>query len=408
MDSFIDQDKQIKERSFLLMVPLFALAGLLWSLLYYYYGVKNSALIPGSYAAVSFLSLLLFRWHKNFTVFRAIQLVLILLLPCLLHLSMGNFISSSAVIIWSTLCPLGALAFHNTKAATFWFLLFLVAVITVFFLEGKLFPAEISLPDKLIRLLFVLNLSAVTFLTFYVLRFFVNQNEIVKEKLKEEQALLAAEREKSEKLLLNILPASIANRLKDGETVIANEYNEAAILFADIAGFTTISQHIAPAALVENLNKIFTHFDSLAEKFGLEKIKTIGDSYMAASGLIEEKDDHISNMADLALAMTNDIQKFSLDGHTKCDVRIGIHTGTVIAGVIGVKKFSYDIWGDAVNTASRMESSGEPGKIQISEKFYEYIKDDYECQYRGQTEIKGKGLMKLYFLISKKPLPPLS
>jgi guanylate cyclase len=402
MDTFIDQDKTIREKSFLLMVPLFAFAGLIWTIVYYIYGAKNSAIIPGSYTVFSFLSLLIFRIYKNFNVFRTVQLVLILLLPCLLHLSLGDFISSSAVIIWSTLCPLGALAFHNSKAATYWFILFIIAVVAVFFLEYRIFPAENRLPDYLVRIFFVLNITAVTFLTFFVLRFFVSQNELVKFKLKNEQALLAAEREKSEKLLLNILPISIAKRLKDGETIIANEYNQVAVLFADIVGFTNISQKITPAKLVENLNKIFTYFDKLVEAFGLEKIKTIGDSYMAASGLTEIKQGHIKKMADLALAMIADINKFSLDGHTICDVRIGIHTGPVIAGVIGSKKFSYDIWGDAVNTASRMESSGEAGKIQISQIFYEHIKDDYECQYRGQTEIKGKGLMNLYFLVSKK------
>jgi adenylate cyclase len=401
MQTVIDQDKRIKEKSFLLMVPLFALAGLLWAILYYYYGARTSAFIPGGYAVVSFLSLLIFRRHKNFSVFRAIQLMLILLLPCLLHLSLGNFVSSSAVILWSTLCPLGALAFHNTKTATYCFFLFITAVVAVFFLENKLFPVETRLPDNLISILFVLNISAVTFLTFFVLRYFVNENELVKKKLNHEQELLAAEREKSEKLLLNILPPSIAQRLKDGEKVIANEYNEAAILFADIAGFTNISQNITPALLVESLNKIFTHFDKLTERFGLEKIKTVGDSYMAASGLTEFKQEHIRNMAELALAMMADIRKFSLDGQTKCDVRIGIHVGPVIAGVIGSKKISYDIWGDAVNTASRMESSGEPGKIQISQRFYEHIKDDYQCEYRGQTEIKGKGIMNLYFLTGK-------
>ncbi len=384
------------------MVPLFALAGLLWAVMYYYYGAKTSAFIPGGYSVISFLSLLIFRWHKNFNIFRTIQLVLILLLPCLLHLSLGDFVSSSAVIIWATLCPLGALAFHNTKAATYCFLLFLTALIAVFFLENKLFPVETKLPDSLVSILFVSNISAVTFLTFYVLRYFVNQNELVKKKLKHEQELLAAEREKSEKLLLNILPPSIAQRLKEGEKIIANEHSEVAILFADIVGFTNISQNITPAMLVENLNKIFSYFDNLVEEFGLEKIKTIGDSYMAASGLTEFKQENIRNMADLALAMAAGIQKFSLDGKTNCDVRIGIHAGPVIAGVIGSKKFSYDIWGDAVNTASRMESSGEAGKIQISQKFYEYIKDGYECQYRGQTEIKGKGLMNLYFLVNKK------
>jgi guanylate cyclase len=401
MQTFHEKDKHIREKSFLLMVPLFALAGLLWAIMYYYYGAHTSAFIPGGYSVISFLSLLIFRRYKNFNVFRAIQLILILFLPCLLHLSLGNFVSSSAVILWSTLCPLGALAFHNTKAATYCLLLFITAVVAVFFLENKLFPVETRLPDKLISILFVLNIAAVTFLTFFVLRYFVNQTELVKKQLSHEQEMLAAEREKSEKLLLNILPPSIAQRLKEGEKVIANEYNEAAVLFADIVGFTNISQNITPALLVESLNKIFTHFDKLVENFGLEKIKTIGDSYMAASGLTEFKQEHIRNMAELALTMIADIQQFSLDGQTKCDVRIGIHVGPVIAGVIGSKKFSYDIWGDAVNTASRMESTGEVGKIQISQKFYEYIKDDYECQYRGQTEIKGKGVMNLFFLTGK-------
>jgi adenylate cyclase len=401
MDTFIEQDKRIKENSFLLMVPLFALAGLLWSLMYYYYGSKTSAIIPAANSVISVISLLNFRCYKNLNVFRTTQLILILLLPFLLHLSLGDFISSSAVILWSALCPLGALVFYNTKAATNYLLLFLSAIVAAFFLENKLFRQETRLPDSLVRVLFVLNISAVTFLIFFVLRYFVNQNELVKKKLKQEQELLAAEREKSEKLLLNILPPLVAKRLKDGEQVIASEH-EAAILFADIVEFTNTSQLISATMLVENLNKIFTHFDNLVEEYGLEKIKTIGDSYMVASGLTGDGKSHIMKMAELALTMITDIHSFSLDGKNRCQVRIGIHTGPVVAGVIGSKKFSYDIWGDAVNTASRMESSGEAGKIQISEKFYSYVKDDYECQYRGQTEIKGKGMMNLYFLLGKK------
>jgi class 3 adenylate cyclase len=237
---------------------------------------------------------------------------------------------------------------------------------------------------------------------FFLLRYFVNQNDRVKEKLKYEQVQLAIEQEKSERLLLNILPARIAQRLKAGEKIIADEHDKAVILFADIVEFTNISQHVTPKILVENLNKIFTHFDQLVEKYDLEKIKTIGDAYMVASGLNGINNGLIRNMADLALSMACDIQNFSLDGHTKCDLRIGIHIGSVTAGVIGSKKFSYDVWGDAVNTASRMESSGEAGKIQVSEEFYSYIKDDYDFVHRGQIEIKGKGPMDLYFLIKRK------
>jgi guanylate cyclase len=391
----IDQDSLIRQKTFLRAVPLFAFAALIWTCVYYYFGAKISAVIPGCYALISFLSFLIFRWYKNFNVFRTIQLALILLLPTLLHLSLGNFVSSSAVILWAALCPLGALAFHNTRAASYWLLLFVVCVILVFILEDKFIVNESRLPQELVVILFVLNISCSSSLIFFMLRYFVNQNELVKEKLKLEQ-------EKSEKLLLNILPSAVAQRLKNGETIIADEYDKAVILFADIVNFTNTSQHIAPATLVENLNKIFTHFDKLVDKYDLEKIKTIGDAYMVASGLDKINGDHLKNMADLALSMMSDIKNFTLDGATKCDVRIGIHIGSVTAGVIGFKKFTYDVWGDAVNTASRMESSGEVGMIQVSEEFYNYIKDDYEFMNRGSIEIKGKGLMNLYFLIKKK------
>ena len=402
MQATAGQDKLIREKTFLLMVPLSAVAAVAWSCLYIYYGARFSAVIPGCYAVISFLSLLVYHWYSNFNIFRTVQLILILILPCLLHLALGNFVSSSAVIIWATLCPLGALAFQNSKAAGYWLFVFIICMTAVFFLEGKVAINETQLPGELVSILFALNISGVTLLVFYLLRYFVSQSERVKQQLKHEQAMLEIEQEKSEKLLLNILPASIAQRLKDGKKVIADEYDKAVILFADIVEFTNISQHIAPKTLVENLNKIFTHFDQLVEKYGLEKIKTIGDAYMVASGLNGIHYGQIRDTADLALSMARDIQNFSLDGRTKCDLRIGIHIGSVTAGVIGSKKFSYDVWGDAVNTASRMESFGEAGKIQVSEEFYNYIKDDYDCLHRGKMEIKGKGLMDLYFLIKKR------
>ena len=402
MQATADQDRLIREKTFLLMVPLFAIAGLLWACIYYYYGAKTAAIIPGSYGVTSLLSLLIYRWHKNFNIFRAIQLALILLLPCLLHLALGDFVSSSAVIIWATFCPLGALAFQNAKAAGYWLILFITCVIVVFFLEENSVVSVTNLPAQLVSFFFVLNISAVTILLFYLLRYFVNQNEQVKEKLKYEHVQLTIEQEKSERLLLNILPRRIAERLKSGEKVIADEHDKAVILFADIVQFTDISQRVTPKVLVENLNKVFTHFDALVEKYGLEKIKTIGDAYMVAAGLNGFDYGQISKIADVALSMACDIKKFTLDGYSKCDLKIGIHIGSVTAGVIGSKKFSYDVWGDAVNTASRMESFGEPGKIQVSKEFYNYIKDEYECSHRGNVEIKGKGLMDLYFLIRKK------
>ena len=404
MNIDVDKEQQIRERTFLLMVPLFAVAGLLWAVVYYYFGAKHSAIIPGCYSVFAFSSILIYRRYKNFHFFRNTHLVLILVLPFLLHLSLGDFISSSAIILWGTLCPLGALAFQNSKAAAYWMSLFICVVIAAFLLEHKIFPNEIKLPEVLISVFFVLNISCVAFLIFFALRYFVYQNDLVRKQLKHEQTLLAIEREKSEALLLNILPPAIATRLKEGEHVIADEYGEVSVLFADIVGFTNVSQNISPVMLVENLNKIFTHFDKLVEQNDVEKIKTIGDAYMVVSGLNAGKQDHTKKMADLALMMLSDIGRFSLNGKDKCTVRIGIHVGPVIAGVIGSKKFLYDVWGDAVNTAQRMESTCEPGKIQVSEKFYHAIKTEFDCEYRGQSEIKGKGLMDLYFLKARKEL----
>jgi adenylate cyclase len=400
----LDNEQQIRERTFLLMVPLFAAAGLFWTIVYYYSGAKHSAIIPGSYAIFAFSSILIFKRYKNFRIFRNTQLTLILFLPFLLHLSLGDFISSSAVILWSALCPVGALAFQNSKAAANWMILFICIMIAAFLLQHKIFPDETKLPDTLISIFFALNISCVIFLIFFALRYFVNQTDLVKKELKRERTLLAIEREKSETLLLNILPSAIATRLKDGEQIIADEHQEASVLFADIVGFTNISQNISPTMLVENLNKIFTHFDKLVEQYNVEKIKTIGDAYMAVSGLNGHKKQHANKMADLALMMLSDIGKFSLDSRNRCTVRVGIHIGPVIAGVIGSKKFSYDIWGDAVNTAQRMESTCEPGKIQVSEKFYNAVKEEFDFELRGQTEVKGKGLMNLYILKGKKEL----
>src|SRR4029078_3376397 len=169
MQAYADRDKLIREKTFLLMVPLFAIAGLLWACIYYYYGAKTAAMIPGIYGVTSFLSLLIYRWHKNFQIFRAIQLALILLLPSLLHLALGDFVSSSAIIIWATFCPLGALAFQNTRAAGYWLVLFIFCVVSVFFLQEKLFRAKTDLPEELMSLFFVLNISAVTVLMFYLL-----------------------------------------------------------------------------------------------------------------------------------------------------------------------------------------------------------------------------------------------
>jgi adenylate cyclase len=224
----------------------------------------------------------------------------------------------------------------------------------------------------------------------------IKQRKNVEEKLR-------TEKEQSEKLLLNILPESIAERLKQEETCIADGFAEVTILFADLVGFTALSQTISPEELVNLLNQIFSSFDQLTEQYKLEKIKTIGDAYMVASGLPKPRLDHAHAIAKMALDIQEVITKFNAENSHSLSIRIGINTGSVVAGVIGKKKFIYDLWGDAVNIASRMESHGLPGTIQVTESTYECLKKDYIFEERGLIHVKGKGEMMTYLLMGIKP-----
>ncbi|MDH5286406.1 MAG: PAS domain-containing protein, partial [Betaproteobacteria bacterium] len=210
------------------------------------------------------------------------------------------------------------------------------------------------------------------------------------------------ERDKSEQLLLNVLPPAIAGRLKDHETTIADRYSEATILFADLVGFTRLSQRMDPDALVEMLNQVFSRFDALTDRYGLEKIKTIGDCYMVVGGVPETRSDHCAAVAAMALDMVRELAAFNAASGQSLQIRIGINTGPVVAGVIGRRKFIYDLWGDAVNTASRMESHGEPSRIHATAAVVEAIGHLYRFEERGVIEVKGKGPMATWFLVGPR------
>jgi class 3 adenylate cyclase len=214
--------------------------------------------------------------------------------------------------------------------------------------------------------------------------------------------LLKAEQEKSERLLLNVLPAPIAARLKHNQGIIAEQFDDVTVLFADIVDFTTLAARITPTKLVGVLNQIFSLFDRLAERHGLEKIKTIGDAYMVVGGLPVERTDHAEAVAEMALDMRRAIACFSDEHGELFMMRIGISSGPAVAGVIGTTKFAYDIWGDTVNTASRMESHGLPGKIQVSAATYKRLCKTYHFTARGRIDIKGKGALRAYLLERKK------
>jgi adenylate cyclase len=213
---------------------------------------------------------------------------------------------------------------------------------------------------------------------------------------------LAVEQEKAERLLLNILPEPIAAQLKQSQDAIAEHFDDVTILFADIVGFTPLSAKLGAIELVSLLNRVFSTFDHYAERLGLEKIKTIGDAYMVAAGLPLPRRDHAEAIAEMALSMQQAVTELQKELKEDVRIRIGINTGVVVAGVIGTHKFIYDLWGDSVNVASRMESSGEPGSIQVTASTYELLKEKYILQHRGQVKVKGKGDMETYWLLGRK------
>jgi len=201
----------------------------------------------------------------------------------------------------------------------------------------------------------------------------------------------------NQRLLLNVLPASIAEKLKQQTGIIAERDDDVSVLFADIVGFTPLSARLSPTALVEMLNRVFSGFDELTDRHGLEKIKTIGDAYMAAGGLIRADPDHLAAMAAMALAMQESVRKLEGD-YAGLGLRIGMHVGSVVAGVIGIRKFIYDIWGDAVNIASRLESQGAPGRIHVSDAVFQRLQGRFAFEPRGSIELKGRGSMQTFFL----------
>ena len=281
-------------------------------------------------------------------------------------------------------------------------------IVAVFFLPSQEFFAILRFARvlRIFRLTIKIQQSEIHRLKYVELKQAHQELSIVHQELEDAHKELKAihedlkkEKEESERLLLNVLPHLIADRLRDNnERIIADSFENVTIIFADIVGFTELSGRNTPEKLVEMLDDIFSRFDHLAEKHGLEKIKTIGDAYMVVAGVPEKREDHMSAIIDMALEMLQEIAEVNKALKQNFQIRIGVHSGSAVAGVIGRKKFIYDIWGDTVNIASRMESHGIPGKIQVTETIYNELKDDYVFEYRGLIPVKGKGDMKTYLL----------
>ena len=349
------------------------------------------AVVPYVYIIVSYTSLLIFYRSKKFEYFTFTQLVMLLVMPFFMQWAIGGYEASSGIAIWAILSPIGALMILGTRQSTPWLILFaLLAVISWklnYLFEGNSLPIPRHVKDTF----FLMNIMGTSCILYAVMRYFQSQKERTLQELALEQA-------RSEKLLLNILPKSIANRLKDNDMRIADSHESVTVLFADIVGFTKLTASMPPAELVELLSQLFSHFDLLAEQHGLEKIKTIGDGYMVVGGAPASLEAHATVIAKLALEMQQALTEFNAQTGRSLQMRIGISSGAVVAGVIGTSKFAYDLWGDPVNMASRMEQTAFPDSIQLSEATFKLVQKSYKLESRGLVEIKGKGKVNTYLL----------
>jgi adenylate cyclase len=371
------------------------LAGIIWGMLYLHFDEPIAGIIPLTYSFLSLISLAFLTWRGNYKVYRATQLTLILLLPFFLMVALGGFVNSSAVILWGVLCPFGAVLFAKTAAPLRWMLFYVFLVLLGGILQPFTRVSNHLPPSLIVPIFFVLNILAVTGISFILLHYFVSERNKAYSLLREEQ-------DKSERLLLNVLPVEIAQRLKDEPRIIADHLDSASVLFADIVGSTSLIAGMQPDEAVEWLNDLFSRFDRLVDKHHLEKIRTIGDGYMVASGAPVPRIDHAQAIALLGLEMCQEVAAMpALNGH-KINIRVGVNSGPMVAGVIGKTKFHYDLWGDTVNTASRMESNGEPGRVQVTTQTYTLLKEEFDLELRGAIQIRGKGEMETWFVVGKK------
>jgi adenylate cyclase len=388
-----DEETRLRKALLVLIALLILPIAGIWAVLYLAFGAWTGW-VAVLYAVISLASIAVFARTRDFDTLLNIQLLAIAMAPTLSMTFIGGWLPTGGVGVWGVLAPLGAMVFRGVESGIRWFVVWLILFLGSG-LAAIVLGGTSPLPAWFSSLMLALNIAVSAVIVFTLLALFAKQRQ-------DALAGLRTAQERAETLLLNILPGSIAERLKDSPQTIADQFPAASVLFADVVDFTPRSDGLTAAEVVGLLDRLFGEFDTLAERYGLEKIKTIGDAYMVASGVPDPRPDHARVLALLALDMAAATRSDGPVGDLDLVLRIGINSGPVVAGVIGRKRFLYDLWGDAVNTASRMESQGTPDRIQITRATYELIKDEFDCEYRGTVPVKGKGDMETWYLIGRR------
>jgi len=400
------EELRIKKSLLIFATGLISFASMLWLFIYWQLGPQVSSTIPFLFQLLLVGNLVIYLRTLNFEVFRLLQLALFLFMPFVAQWSMGNFITASGLSLWALLAPVGAILFIGARESAAWFVayLFLTALSGFFdyYLADSLAASQKRIPTQTSVFFFALNFAAVSTIVYLLLRYSAMEKQKAQARLEEAHRLLQIEQERSERLLLNILPGPIAERLKSSNQTIADGFADVSVMFADIVNFTRVAEGLTPQQVFTMLNRIFSSFDELAEKHGLEKIKTIGDAYMVAGGLNTDRPDHAEALADMALEMRDLLHRDFNVNQMHLEVRIGIGSGPVVAGVVGKKKFIYDLWGDTVNIASRITSEGIPGGIQVDERTWRRLAGRFAFEAPRTIRLKGKGEMVVHRLVGRR------
>jgi adenylate cyclase len=385
------EDLRVAKSTFTLVAGLVTVMASIWVITFLLLDRPLSASIPFTFQVASIISLVYFSRTKNFVVMRRIQTVMFSTFPFLLQWSLGGYVNSSAVSVWAMVTPVVALFFGGRPAT--WIGVFISLTVVSAAIDSRL-DDTIPVPTAARSAFWALNFVCVAIVYVVSTSHFVGQRNRFREQLRAEQAT-------SERLLLNVLPPQIARRLGAGESPIVDERSAVTVLFVDIVDFTRQTRSAPPKEVVSVLNGVFSEIDDLADAYGLDKIKTLGDGYMLVAGATEPRADHLALALDAALAARDRLSRHRLAG-VPIRVRMGLDTGPAIAGVVGHSRFSYDVWGDAVNTASRMESHGLPGEIHVTERVRDLACDQYEFTSRGLIDVKGLGEMETFLLVGRR------
>ena len=390
-----DDEGRRMEKSVLTFTAVFTVVVVTpWTAFYYAIGIPLAAAVPTVYILASVAGLIHLRATRDDRWFRRSQTTMFLLLPPLVHVALGGFANSSAVILFALAAPVGALSFSSVRRPWFVFAAFVTIVIVLTPFEAALRERAPHVEASIVTLFFAINIVSVSTIMFVAMTAYVrSRNRLA--------AALADERDRSERILRNVLPDTIAERLVTGEHPIADRYDAVGVLIADIVDFTGLSETMSADELVHDLGALVGSFDALAARLGVTKVKTIGDAYLAITGGPDAASD-LGTLAEFALGIRSIAANHAIGGRAAVDLRIGIATGPVVAGVIGESRFLWDVYGETVNTASRMESTAPPGTIQLTDDAAALLATDFRIRPRGTIDVKGMGPVNTSFLEARR------